>query len=88
MKCLACGSGDIADVREVVKEQSKGMVDVTAIKITIQRSSSVDTSYEDRDYDMFECMRCGYLMLYRRKKELQEITSEDVGSIGDILNPI
>lgn len=85
MKCLACGSEDIADIRKVVKEQSKGMIDVTAIKITIRRSSSVDTSYEDRDYDMFECMKCGYLMLYRRKKELQEITSEDVGSIRSIV---
>jgi len=69
MNCLACGSEDIADVREVIRKQSKGMIDATAIKITIRRSSSIDTSYEDRDYDMFECMRCGYLMLYRRKEE-------------------
>ena len=38
---------------------------------------------EDIEYCGLQDKRCPY-----DKGELQEITSEDVGSIGDILNPI
>lgn len=84
MICLACGSEDVEDVRKAIMKESG--IDHTAIKVAIRSPFK----HRDRDYDMYECKDkdCGFLMFFRRKKDLQEITSEDVGSVSGILNPI
>lgn len=84
MICLACGSDNVEDVRKAIMEQTKNLVDYTAIQITV----ATPFESKNRRYDIFECVDCGFLMHFRRegeRKELQEITSEDVGLVSEIL---
>lgn len=84
MKCVACGSENIDDVRKIVESMSTG-TRFTWMEFSIIRTIGDSEKLLKRGYNLFECRDCGFTMLYREKKELQEITSEDVGLVSEIL---
>jgi hypothetical protein len=62
--CLLCNSKDIEDVRKAIMKENENVVD-SSIKITV----GTPFKAQDRDYDMYECRSCGFLMFFRRKRE-------------------
>ena len=69
MKCVACGSEDIEDIREMIDALTGGVTYV-AIQLTVVAPTDEvhPMTIEKREYDMYECKKCGHLMLSRRKE--------------------